>query len=70
VLGTLSIGDRRVALSGVGATGVVGDIAQNHWAIIDDSETANWQNIDDTQPAGWATIDDGQTTSWQDIVTN
>ena len=65
--GSVSMGQRLVAITGCQAMGQVGNVGVFYWSLIDDSETANWQNIDDSQTPGWATLDDSQSANWQNV---
>jgi len=56
-------------LTGVLASGAVGNVIAVYWKLIDDSQTANWQNITDTQTAGWALVQSDEPTTWQLIDT-
>jgi len=47
-VGTIGMGERFVALSGVSARGQVGTMGEFYWTTIDDSETPNWQNVEMT----------------------
>jgi hypothetical protein len=51
-------------LTGVSASGSVGDVVKIYWTTIVDSQDANWQNIDDSETAGWALIDTSETNDW------
>ena len=44
-MGTMSMGQRLVAVTGSQAMGNIGNFGKFYWSLIDDSETANWQNI-------------------------
>ena len=63
-VGSVSVGNRTLALTGVSAAGSVGTIVPVYWQLIDNSETANWININSTQTPGWSTIEDSQAAGW------
>ena len=63
-VGSLGLGDRTLALTGVSAAGAVGTLIPVYWQLIDDSENANWIDINSTQTPGWSTIQDTQTANW------
>ena len=54
--GTVSVGDRLVAITGCATMGSVGNVGVFYWSLIDDNESANWQNIDTTESADWQLI--------------
>jgi len=45
-VGTMSVGERLVAVTGSQAMGNVGSFGVFYWSLIDTSENANWQLID------------------------
>ena len=55
-VGSVGIGARSLALTGVLASGSVGNVNAVYWKNIDDSQTANWQNISNTQPSNWVEV--------------
>ena len=63
-VGSLGLGDRTLALTGVSAAGSVGTLIPVYWELIDDSQNANWVAINSTQTPGWSTIQDTQTANW------
>jgi hypothetical protein len=63
-VGSLGVGNRTLALTGVSAAGSVGTLIPVYWQLIDDSENANWIAINSTQTPGWSTIQDTQTANW------
>jgi len=63
-VGSVSLGDRTLALTGVSAAGSVGTLISVYWNLIDNGENANWIAIDSTQTPGWSTIQDTQTANW------
>jgi hypothetical protein len=65
----MTIAERFLALTGVAATGAVGDVLAVYWKPIDDSEIANWQNISNSQTPAWTTVTTAQTPEWEEIVT-
>jgi hypothetical protein len=68
-VGSVGLGDRALALTGVASSGAVGDVIAVYWKPIDDSQTANWQNISDAQTAAWAVIANAQESSWTTVTT-
>jgi hypothetical protein len=68
-VGTISMGNRTVALTGVSASGQLGSFGVFYWSLIDDSENANWQNITNTESAGWALVDTTEDSGWELIET-
>jgi hypothetical protein len=48
---------KSIALTGVSASGTVGNVAVFYWKLIDDSQSATWQNVDTAQAATWALVD-------------
>ena len=65
-MGTVAVaGSARVDLTGVSATGIVGNVLI--WSLIDESQTPNWQAINDSQGSTWTSVDDAQTPNWTDI---
>jgi hypothetical protein len=65
----MSVAARILALTGVSATGSVGDVIAVYWKPIDDTQTASWQNISNPQTPGWSGISDEQTPAWEEVVT-
>jgi hypothetical protein len=63
------MGARTAQLTGVNATGQVGNMFAVYWSLIDDNQNPSWQNIGDAQTPGWSTIDDNQTPNWTVIST-
>lgn len=55
-VGSVGLGARTVALTGVLAMGEVGNPNAVYWKNIDDSQTANWQNINNAQLSNWQEI--------------
>lgn len=68
-IGTVQVAERVIALTGVAATGLVGDNVAVYWKLIDDSQIANWQNISDAQSVAWTAISNAQTSSWAAVST-
>jgi hypothetical protein len=65
----MTVAERVKALTGVAATGAVGDVIAVYWKLIDDSQNANWQNISNSQTPTWTTVATTQTPEWEEIVT-
>jgi hypothetical protein len=65
----MSVADRILALTGVNATGSVGDVIAVYWKPIDDTQTPSWQNISNPQTPGWGDVSDIQTPAWEEVVT-
>jgi hypothetical protein len=65
----MTIAERIKALTGVAATGQVGNVIAVYWKLIDDSQTANWQNIGNSQTPAWGTVETAQTPNWEEVVT-
>jgi hypothetical protein len=55
-VGSVGVGARSLALTGVLAGGSVGNLNAVYWKIIDDSQTASWQNVSNTQTSNWQEI--------------
>ncbi len=55
-VGSVGLGARSAALTGVLGTGSAGNLTSVYWRIIDDSQTANWQNISNSQAANWEVV--------------
>ena len=55
-VGSVGVGARSLALTGVLAGGSVGSLNAVYWKIIDDSQTASWQNVSNTQTSNWQEI--------------
>jgi len=54
--GSVGAGARSLALTGVLASGGVGNLNAVYWKNIDDSQTASWQNVSNTQTSNWQEI--------------
>jgi len=55
-VGSVGVGARSLALTGVLASGSVGNLNAVYWKIIDDSQTTSWQNVSNTQTSNWQEI--------------
>jgi len=55
-VGSVGVGARSLALTGVLASGSVGNLNAVYWKNIDDSQTASWQNVSNTQTSNWQEI--------------
>jgi hypothetical protein len=64
-VGTVRVGDRVLALSGVSARGAAGNVIANYWKLVDDSQYVNWQNVDSAQANTWTLVDDNQVPNWE-----
>jgi hypothetical protein len=65
----MSVAARSLALTGVSATGSVGNVIAVYWKTIDDTQTPSWQNISNPQTPGWGDVSDAQTPAWAEVVT-
>jgi hypothetical protein len=55
-VGSVALGARTVALTGVQATGQLGTINYFYWSVIDDGQVPNWQNVNDSQTPNWQNV--------------
>jgi hypothetical protein len=67
--GSVALGTRSATLTGVLATGGVGDVTAVYWRPVDDTQAANWQNVNSTQGVAWADVDSAQVPNWTLITT-
>jgi hypothetical protein len=68
-VGTVSVAARTLALTGVSATGAVGNVIAVYWKPIDDTQVASWQNISNPQTPSWTNVSDVQNPAWEEVVT-
>jgi hypothetical protein len=55
-VGTISMGERLVAVTGCQAMGNIGNFGVFYWSLIDDAQNANWQGVDTAQTSGWTLV--------------
>jgi hypothetical protein len=68
-VGTVTNGERTVALIGINAVGKAGNLGYYYWDVINDDQTANWAQINNANTPSWADINNTETANWEQIVT-